>query len=237
MKSETQENAVKLAVASYDISALLQCSWNFNVECQCTTLDAALSTKTNDPMEFTDTFNAQELNLADFYTVCVYISTCIYNFLLKFKQTPSVYLTDDILLDFGTSIALEMFLQAPQTSLLKCPTLPSVYQRLIVITEDNLLAINLLNQILLHNQKFLTPEVVTPNYLKSGLRVMFDKETTDIYCVSGIDENKDVVTGFLLGKTCWKICRSFFTILLLLNALLQIMSLRTFFSWKAPLLD
>lgn len=103
-------------------------------------------------------------------------------------------------MDFGTSIAMEMYLQAPQTSLLKCHTLPSVYQRMLIITSDELLATNVLNQILLHNQRFTTPEVITANYLKSGLKVKFDKDTSDIYFATNVVENREVVTGFLLGK-------------------------------------
>lgn len=103
-------------------------------------------------------------------------------------------------MDFGTSIMIEMFLQAPQNALLKWHTVTYVFQRLLVITSDDLLATNLLNQILLHNQQFLTAEVITCDYLKSGTKVMLNKESTDIYFGTTGDETNEMITGFLLGR-------------------------------------
>lgn len=103
-----------------------------------------------------------------------------------------------MLLDFGTSVAIEMFLQAPQNSFLACNTLSFVYQRLVIITSNEMLAANLLNQILLHNQKFL-PEVITANYLKTGMKVVLDPETSEIYFATSVTENKEVLSGFLIG--------------------------------------
>lgn len=102
-------------------------------------------------------------------------------------------------MDFGTSITIEMFLQAPQTSILKCYMLPSVFQRLFICTSNGLLATNLLNQILLHNQRYFTPEVITPNYVKSGMKVIFEKETSNIHFVKPKSDVKEVISGFLIG--------------------------------------
>lgn len=103
-------------------------------------------------------------------------------------------------MDFGTSIILEMFLQAPQSSILKWHTLPLVFQRLLVITSDDLLATNLINQILLHNQKFYTTEIITADYLKTGIKAVLDKESSNIYFINAKTYIQEVVTGFLLGK-------------------------------------
>lgn len=121
---------------------------------------------------------------------------------MTFKEiVPASCLTDDVLMDLATSVTLEMFLQAPQTRLLRCHTAPGIFQRMLIFTSDELLATNLLNQILLHNQKYMTPEVITPNYLKSGTKVMFDKDSSDVYFVTTTRDTKDVVTGFLLGES------------------------------------
>lgn len=204
LKTNSQEErftAIQLAVASFDISSLLQYSWCFIVESACINPDTALSMKTSDPLLFTDVINAQELNL-DSFKVRINLKTFMIFIFSKLKEARGVScLTDDILMDAGTSIILEMFLQAPQSALLKYHTLPCVFQRLLIITSDDLLATNLLNQILLHNQKFLTPEVITSDYLKSGMRVILDKDSTNIYFVDTKgDSSKDVITGFLLGK-------------------------------------
>lgn len=61
--------AVQLAVASYDISSLLQYSWCFTVDAQCTNPETTMSTKTRDPLLFTDIINAHELNLDSFKVV------------------------------------------------------------------------------------------------------------------------------------------------------------------------
>lgn len=66
---EEKISAVQLAVASYDISALLQCSCLFNMEAPCKNPDSAMSIKISDPLLFTDIINAQELNL-DCFKVC-----------------------------------------------------------------------------------------------------------------------------------------------------------------------
>lgn len=154
------------------------------MESPCVNPESALSMKTNDPLLFTDIINAQELNLDSFKAQPVSVSC----------------LTDDLLMDFGTGIVVEMFLQAPQSALLKWHTVPYVFQRLLIVTGDDLLATNLLNQILLHNQKFLATEVITSDYLKTGMKVLLNKESTDIhFLASSFDDCNEMVTGFLLG--------------------------------------
>lgn len=177
---------MQLAVACYNISSLLQCSWCFVADSPLMNPEFAFATKTNDPLVFTDIFNVQELNLACFT-----------------EEIPSSCLSDDVLLKSGTSLKIEMFLQAPQSAPVKCLASPSIYQKMIVLTSNDLLATNLLNQILLHNQKCFTAEVVVTNFLKSGAKAKLDKETGRIGFVSGVAENNEVVTGFMIDNVNW----------------------------------
>lgn len=144
---------ITLAIAQFDISSLLRPTWIYVEKNACHNPNHVIFPKTSpwDSLDFTDLLTVQEVNLK--------------NCPRPLNTSP---LSEALLLDHGTCLKVESFLQAPQLAFLHVQTLPGTFQRMLIIVKNTEVAMTLLNEILFNNQMEHMPEVVSVNYLKTA---------------------------------------------------------------------
>ncbi|KAK4882063.1 hypothetical protein RN001_005382 [Aquatica leii] len=174
---------ITLAVACFNISSLLKPTWDFKEIANCHLPDCMLFRKQKSPevLEFIDTFTMNEVNLDDFK---------------KYKGCNP--LTEETLIEFGTTLSIEVYLNAPLRGVLEIFSQPTVYNRLLFIVNDIKTARFFFHLIMLHNQQILGPETILVNYLKGGVK---QNEFVERRVTIDYENLNSVITGFILNNT------------------------------------
>lgn len=154
LKSNKQPGTVTLAVACYDLSPLIIPTWDFLEKVSCHHPDHMgfqNVTSMYENLKLVDVITVNEINLG-----------------LEFKPKSLTPLSESLLANYGTTLKLEAYLSAPHNAFLEVHTFPDIYRRLFVIINYEEVATTLLNEVMLHNQDILGPEIIVCNFLKSN---------------------------------------------------------------------
>lgn len=134
-------NPILLAVAAYDVSSLLDNTWDFREIGQCHAPNLTFFQKpyTNyDIVCFSDNITANEVN-----------------FLPLYRSTYPVVLQEATLLSLGTCLEIESFIMAPQAASLIFHQTSNTFKRLFVIFYNEELATTFYNEINEYNTTLL----------------------------------------------------------------------------------
>ncbi|KAJ8909442.1 hypothetical protein NQ315_017544 [Exocentrus adspersus] len=161
---EANNESVLLAVCSYDISSVVQNIWDFKEKGQCHVPGLILYQKCMgfyNIINYSDMKNVNEININPN--------------IVEFKST----ILENTLLDFGTSLKVEVYLLAPQTASLILMRIPNTFKRFLFILNSYELSKNVLTSIIKHNDGILSENT--------------DASESDL-------EFTDVITGFLIDN-------------------------------------
>lgn len=185
-RNERKSPETVLAGVYYDVSSLLlpTPTWIYVDKHSCHSVNHVIFPKLSpwDTLDFTDLITVQELNLKN----CP-------------KPLSSSPLTEVILVNYGTSLKVEAFLQAPQNALLHVQSRADAFQRMLIIVKNPEVAMTLLDEILLHNQDIYSPEVTAINYLKTKA---FPSQPSyaPFYTDMSTDISRNVLSGFMIDN-------------------------------------
>lgn len=153
-----------LGVCTYDISSVVQNIWDFKEKSQCHELGLTLYQKCTgfyNIMNYGDMRNVNEINIS----------------LDNVEAKNSI--SEETLLNFGTTLKVEVYLMAPQTASLILLRFPNTFKRLLFILYSWELAKNLLTSIIKQND-----------------RIFSEKKTGSIEDL----EFADIITGFMIDN-------------------------------------
>ncbi|KAF2897906.1 hypothetical protein ILUMI_08276 [Ignelater luminosus] len=187
LKSNKQPGTVTLAVACYNLSSLIAPTWDFleNVSCHHPdNMTFQNVTSMYENFKLVDAITVNEINLG-----------------LEFQPKSMSPLNESLLLNYGTTLKLEAYLNAPHNAFLEVHTFPDIYRRLFIIINYEEVAMTLLNEVMLHNQDILGPEIIVSNFLKcnTGANVDATKSNSQKSSQSSVFY-AEALTGFMIDN-------------------------------------
>lgn len=201
LQKKLKQRISVVAVASFDISSLLVPTWIYSAKHPCHSPGnctfSAQGLPHPVPLELTDRVTVQDVHIRNMHGI-----------------TSEWSLTEEILLTSGTTLEIESFLQSPQDAILHLQSLSHTYRRMFIIVKNTEIAITLLNEIMIHNQEYFIPEVVTTNYMRKGgvemvalddkLKGRESEITYTCFRNDAVLPAADVISGFLIDNlTCY----------------------------------
>lgn len=178
-RKKSQENEIvgsddiDLAVATFDLSALLKTFHLFKEKGQCYNIRSVSTEQPHVDPYFMDRITIQELNLTDMN-----------------KKRPNSILADPSLFWRGTTLKFEAYFLTPPHPLFYIRDVTSSYRRLLVIMFDKEIAKSFFENIILHNYRVLGPgPILAPHFL-------IQKRTSTTTKINS--EKQKALSGFLL---------------------------------------
>ncbi|KAG5889994.1 hypothetical protein JTB14_035906 [Gonioctena quinquepunctata] len=128
---------VLLAIATYDISSLVDNVWDFKEKAQLHQPDITILSKPSEyynKMSYIDVATVNEINLVSSYSR----KKCI--------------LTEATLLELGTTLQVQVYLMAPQAATLVLHQVSNIFKRIFIVYNEEKLAKSMFSEITKHNK-------------------------------------------------------------------------------------